>query len=142
MKTVDELRYHIKRYWESWEVERGRLLKFCDEIEREIAETRIPLPLDMDGVPIRLHDKMEAEDGMTLPVKSIHFTSEDWDDGSWWVNEARFDPKELRHAKPRTIEDVLQEFGDWYAHTKGGCDEDGIIAEYADELRELIENSY
>jgi hypothetical protein len=34
-----------------------------------------------------------------------------------------------------TVEDVLREFGDWYAHTKGGCDEDGIIAEYAAKLR-------
>ena len=32
----------------------------------------------------------------------------------------------------------LREFGDWYAHTKGGCDEDTVLTEYAAEIRELL----
>lgn len=50
-------------------------------------------------------------------------------------NRALINPKLLRHHHEPTVEDVLREFGDWYAHTKGGCDEDGIIAEYAAKLR-------
>ena len=44
-----------------------------------------------------------------------------------------YHPSVLHHAP--TVEDVLREFGDWYAHVKGGCDEDGIITEYAKKLR-------
>ena len=57
----------------------------------------------------------------------VNATAYDWEH---WLqkNESLFKPKP-------TVEDVLREFGDWYAHTKGGCDEDGIIAEYAKRLR-------
>lgn len=146
---VDSMQAHIDGLQDELaraQAETARVRDDLEKVERrhdrlcdELAERYMPLPVDMYGVPIRLHDKMEAGDGMTFPVKSIHFTSEDWDDGSWWVNEARFNPKELRHYHEPTIEDVLQEFGDWYAYTKGGCDEDGIIAEYADKLRGLME---
>lgn len=120
----------------------------CDGIEREIAETHVLLPLDADGVPIHVGDVVEfGETRNKGNVKALNehmaivmHVDSDYTNyakyGLLWSADA------CTHVKPRTIEDVLQEFGDWYAHTKGGCDEDGIIAEYADELRELIENSY
>lgn len=128
MKIVDELRHHIKRYWESWEVERGRLLKFCDEIEHEIAETYMPLPLDMNGEPIRIGDTVrELGDKVPMKVMSLAFYEDCVD-----VNTCGMNPNLLMHVKPRTVEDVLSEL---IADSKVS---DETIAKYADELRELM----
>ena len=140
----DADRHYCKYHANDFELTREQVCELKREVsrlERERDEKYVALPLDADGVPIRLHDKMEAVDGMTFPAKSLHFTSEDWDDGSWWVNEARFDPKGLRHHHGRTVEDVLQTMleqavGYSEAHTTVALD---AIVKYADELRELME---
>lgn len=56
----------------------------------------------------------------------------------WYIitdNKWSFQSEKRRHYHVPTVEDVLREFGDWYTHTKGGCDEDSIIAEYAAKLQ-------
>jgi hypothetical protein len=88
----------------------------------------VKLPKDADNVPWNVGDR--DEDGNT--VIELRLTSSGWcvmTDGGWFCYLDRY-----RHYQPPTVEDVLREFGDWYAHTKGGCDEDGIIAEYAAKL--------
>lgn len=91
----------------------------------------IKLPVDADGEYIRIGDVMDK--GKVTCIR---------DCGKGWeviLNSLyTYDAPSLRHHEP-TVEDVLREFGDWYAHTKGGCDEDGIIAEYAAKLK-LVSN--
>ncbi len=118
------------------------------------------IPLDADGVPIHLGDVMEGMDkhdtlryvkGEVIEVSYIATDSEGlvasvalqvWAaDGKSW-HRSYLDPYAAvyRHVKPKpTVEELLQEFGDWYAYTKGGCDEDGIVAEYAEKIREACE---
>ena len=91
----------------------------------------VKLPVDADGEYIRIGDVMDK--GKVTCIR---------DCGKGWeviLNSLyTYDAPSLHHHEP-TVEDVLREFGDWYAHTKGGCDEDGIIAEYAAKLK-LISN--
>lgn len=93
----------------------------------------IRLPVDADGEYIHFGDVMEM-DGDSELREVVGFYEEGF---LAWLN-GRFVPcvaNLYRHHHAPTVEDVLREFGDWYAHTKGGCDEDGIVAEYAAKLR-------
>jgi len=91
----------------------------------------VKLPVDANGEYIHIGDRMQVCDtGTVFNVTLLRLIN-----SGWVVNPVNFVPSNLRHYREPTVEDVLREFGDWYAHTKGGCDEDGIIAEYAAKLR-------
>ncbi len=95
------------------------------------------LPVDADGELIRTGDMMQIKDcdgRWCGPFKVLYqvFTGAEW---RIVLDAGTYAPKECRHYHAPTVEDVLREFGDRYARTKGGCDEDGIIAEYAAKLR-------
>lgn len=100
--------------------------------DKDMAELGwIRLPVDANNEYIRVGDRMQVCDtGIVFDVTLLRLIN-----SGWVVNPVNFVPSDLRHYREPTVEDVLREFGDWYAHTKGGCDEDGIIAEYAAKLR-------
>ena len=149
MESTDELRRYIRSFVTgSMETD---LTDFADEIEREIAERFMELPVDADGVPIHVGDELcgygRLNGGVTVSavtgwggviVTDKGMTCNPAKDGLLW------DGQECRHVKPRTIEDVLEEFliefDDWDWNT-GGNDRDNarkqLFAKYADELREL-----
>lgn len=111
---------------------------YADEIEREVSERYMPLPLDADGVPIRVGDKMRNG-----TVTSI------WDSGKGWeiildYYRSAHRPCDLTHYHRPTIEDVLFEILE-KAAPRGFEDgsyvfglSDDEIAKYADKLREVI----
>lgn len=128
-----------------------KALLIADAIEREIAERYIELPLDADGVPIRVGDWLvgvKRWSGERFQVSHIEFDGERWEAVDVETSDA-IDAKDTRHVKPRTLEDVLRDcvthsmtvdrvvdgipvlgidetmFGDW-------------IVENEDELRELL----
>lgn len=99
-----------------------------DEIEREIAEKYIELPVDADGVLIRIGDTVrELDDCVPMKVMSLTFYEDCVD-----VNACGMNPNLLRHVKPRTVEDVLRDFLDEKVYTSK------TYERYADELRGLI----
>lgn len=104
------------------------------EIEREIAEKYMELPVDADGVLIRIGDTV-SEVGDCVPMKVMSLTFyEDCVD----VNACGMNPKLLLHVKPRTVEDVLRDCcNEWNEHC-GDDWESGVYAKYASELRELL----
>lgn len=143
------------RAWSKEHLSRSSILAIADRIdaehERELRETGedivrdvrrewVRLPLDADGVPICVGDVMECGDGTVFTVESISLHPFGWRcdgdgiDRNGYKCTAHPIP-DCCHHHATTVEDVLREFGDWYAYTKGGCDEDGIIAEYAQRLR-------
>lgn len=107
------------------------LLRIADQIEAEIVERYMELPVDAEGVPIHCGDRMRLDNGH---------------EGEVWLIGAQdimmsdhtcFDWARSRHVKPRTIEDVLREFGAEFD------DYDDVwlnekVAEYADEIRGLL----
>ena len=109
----------------------------ADAIESEIAERYMLLPVDADGVPIHLYDKLLKSTGAAKPSygevvgvsdDSVFFNAKQgW--GSNWS-------KLTRHVKTRTLEDVIEgainaAFGNEAPF--------GVIAKKAaDEIRELF----
>jgi len=114
---------------------------YADAIEAEISERYCPLPLDSDGVPCNVGD-MLIHDGSEHEVLAV-------DTRCVWFDIARrtialepFPADECRHVKPRTIEDVLDDYRRELVET-WACTlddemtdaEDEITARYADEIR-------
>ncbi len=116
------------------------LLIIADEIEREIESRYMELPVDADGVPIRVGDVMCSagirEKGHKVVVSAI------FEDGfvEYGSDNGLIGPlcqEDWVHVNPRTIEDVLRDLVDGI----GSVDFDALtaIGEAADEIRELME---
>lgn len=131
--------------------------KAIEGIEREISERYMELPTDADGTPIRLGDVMDGV-GMydtlrdvTGEVIEVSFNATDsnecvasvalqvWsDDGKSWrrIYIDQYADVYRHHVKPRTIEDVLEEFAHEWNDTHHD-DMPALKAKYADELRSM-----
>lgn len=87
------------------------------------------LPVDADGVPIHVGNKIEYLSGGRDIVRFITLN-----DNGWLVNERGWEPYTMRHHCVQTVEDVLREFArecdaDAYGIT------DAKVAEFAAKLR-------
>lgn len=97
----------------------------------------VRLPLDADGVPIRVGDVMEG----TCPSgKHVNGTVNAIGDGVFWLSNVQFSlkPNYMHHHHAPTVEDVLREFANQFAPeatTLSDQDFDEIISEYAAKLR-------
>lgn len=147
MESIEKLRTVARNMAKGMNLENHEecnlLLIIADEIEREIAEKYIELPVDADGVPIlvgedvvRTNDRLQPEIVRVIGVSggSVFFKH----DGRIKQNVAH----NLHHVKPRTIEDVLRDV--WkealdYANSAIWRNPDEVFAERANEIRELME---
>lgn len=108
----------------------------CDEIESEIERDYMPVPVDADGIPIRVGDVVEANDWSSKrTVDSFAVVCRDAEGYRVWHGA-----NELRHVKPRTLEDVLKELAsdvrkEWI--NKAPIAEH-TYTEYAAEILELL----
>ena len=107
--------------------------EIADEIQDEIESRFMPMPLDADGVPIRVGDEMENGEYRGK------VTDMSWDGHFWHVyhGSIAIAPCDYTHVKPRTVEDVLLDFlresRNFNLKRDGEVDE--AIAKYAAELR-------
>ena len=135
MKSIDKLREKLAMSMDTWF--KRDLVCIADEIEAEISDRYIPLPLDADGVPIHIGDEVEdGTGGGSITVRSLTYFDDCCD-----VNACGLSSHLLRHVKPRTIEDVLRDC----AWALGGKPEEAYldddwknVGKYAAELRELM----
>lgn len=101
------------------------------EIEREVSERFVELPVDADGVPIRDGDKVKIPNTAFDDPYDVFAVAHDY-----WVDMDGFTHKPMQtvHVKPRTVEDVLAEFG---RESAGASLEEtnALLAKYAAELR-------
>lgn len=138
IKALDKLRKYAEVHWEPWDASRERLNESLDEIEQEIAKRYIELPVDADGVPIRIGDVVDL-DGDVFTVRVIRLDDYDWH-GGWMVtglgSQVCGDACECRHVNPRTIEDAIADALRDYAITDMSRDE--VIAKYAEEIRGMM----
>ena len=120
--------------------------QIADEIEAEIAERYMLLPVDADGVPIRVGDVIKSDYEQPTEVTLIEIAIAKNEEPAYvlyWGDPMRYgdrdndwgdfpdQPSSYRHVKPRTVEDVLADvLHDSY--TMGAAD---VIAKYAAELR-------
>lgn len=104
----------------------------CDEIEREIAERYMEYPVDADGVPVHVGDKMQYHGGEPFTVCAVApGVIHTWAAVKLGERSTTYHymPDQCTHYKPRTIEDVLQDAGVSVA----------AIEDVAAEIRELVE---
>ena len=114
-----------------------------DMKDRELSEEHglVRLPVDADGVPIRIGDVMEWVDieGTVEVVCTVDAVGVDcffaWDAAN--CRYAQKDANAYRHHRPPTVEDVLAEFADKVCNSghQWGLDAKDTIAEYAAKLR-------
>ena len=147
MESLDKLRWRIKNGTLSFNTE-SQLYALADEIEREISEKYMELPVDADGVPIHVGDMLcdAGYDKKKSNITFVHvfvvegFTSELPDGkGQLMLVDAEDDcyySKGCKHYKPRTIEDVLTEFADSIRNQNDDFSK-LVVKEYADELRQM-----
>ncbi len=136
MRALDKLRVMIDK--SRHEYEQGNVSyvvgfnDIADRIEAEIAERYMELPVDADGVVIRVGDWMLTTGGYRERVGAV--SSGGWNDAPLWC------AADTSHAKPRTIEDVLREFSKRVLNSghQWGLDAEETTAKYAAELRELM----
>lgn len=135
MKSIEKLRGYAPNHQELYAVCNAA----ADEIEREIAERYIELPLDADGVPIHVGDKMQYHGGEPFTVCAVApAVIHTWAVVKLGERKTTYDyePAQCSHYKPRTVEDVLAEFADCV------CEEDGFdqedVKRCAEEIRELM----
>lgn len=131
--ALENLRHLIDCY--GWRDNRDMqdFIDAADMIDMQYVE----LPKDADGEVWHVGDFAVGEVNPRNPKKIERMI---WygPDSGWQLETNTIIypcPDRPRHHHKPTVEDVLREFGDWYTHTKGGCDEDGIIADYAAKLQ-------
>ena len=128
LESIEKLRGY------SW-IGGGKVNEYLDAIEAEIAERFMELPVDADGVPIRMGDMMESihfVNGCGKPRGFVvglvigdveNIVSLDTEHG-----QKDFAFAVVRHYKPRTVEDVLMNAGVSVA----------AISDVAAEIREVL----
>lgn len=110
---------------DAWRMAANRAL---EEIDRELAGRYIELPVDMDGVPWHIGDVVDGH-GV---VRSMDLNRHGWS----FLGLTAIDPAIHRHAKPRTLMNVLADFA---AEVERGRNDYKTAMRYADEIRELLE---
>ena len=124
---------------DSWHREFDRL---ANAIQAEVDERFMELPVDADGVPIRVGDVVKctfADDNATVKYLSLQEDGwsivVDYPDG-----RGHRTPESMRHVKPRTLEDVLCDFANDVAMQghQIGLTAHGLSDKYAAEIRELL----
>ena len=112
MKSLDRLMEFVE--------EDAVLAEMVEDVNDEVSERFLELPIDADGVPIHLGDYLKSEeyDGRQFPCRGLNV--EVCNSGKRWTVCLSYDSysgtseytpaNRCRHVKPRTIEDVLRDF--------------------------------
>ena len=147
LESIEKLREFIGDYFVNSGQAYLQGLAIAGSIEREIAERYMLLPADADGVPIHVGDVLDPPKGSEeygrLIVTELTYDGEDWYfkgemPASFTGQAGYFNVIGFAHAKPRTIESVLRDMLDAYDSGEHGEMPYSLLADYADEIRELM----
>lgn len=135
------------------------LLVIADEIEADIAERYMLLPVDADGVPIHVGDVMKLKQ-CGERIGTVTAVGKREEARAWVLPDGKnvsisYIASGIKHVKQRPIEDVLREFILDADCVVCGCGDpeadmtpeeieqarEAWVAKYAAELRELMEVS-
>lgn len=130
IECVEKLRKLCQEYGDELITIRPfNILQMLEAIEAEVAERYIELPVDADGVPVKLGDILYADDTDRFAVHEIiYYKGERYTINGYWLELFEF-----HHVKPRAVEDVLRELRDESRQDQRDFD----LSAYADELREM-----
>lgn len=140
MESIEKLRTAARNMAKGRNLEHHEecnlLLRIADEIEAEIAECYMKLPVDADGVPIHEGDLMDSNAFGVVEVEGfIHGAV------AFWIYDPQpahvaTSPANLLHHKPRTLENVLEDM--LIEKDETDLCSMGLIAKYAAEIREVL----
>lgn len=136
MESIEKLRTWVNDLLYSRDV-REEFASLCDEVQAEIESRYMELPVDAEGEPIKMGDRVIDECKHSFQVGALHV----YIDGEWNVGVMGTLPASLRHVKPRTVEDVLEDVVKLcFNAKKQGFDAEyvmssGNIADFAAELQ-------
>lgn len=140
MESIEKLRTAARNMAKGRNLEHHEecnlLLRIADEIEAEIAERYMKLPVDADGVPIHEGDLMDSNAFGVVEVEGfIHGAV------AFWIYDPQpahvaTSPANLLHHKPRTLENVLEDM--LIEKDETDLCSMGLIAKYAAEIREVL----
>ena len=131
--AIDAIHAGLERdYATACRVNEQQDLEYIDLAKRY--DNTITLPLDADGVPVRIGDVMEWPDGDDEPFEVVGIGENGtlfymYDDSCEWTNAMY-----KRHHVP-TVEDVLREMLDAWGELPSNATNEAIIAEYAAKLK-------
>ena len=114
---------------------------WCEEHEDKLEEHGwVKLPVDADGVPIRVGDELTEVElrrrgGKPAEVVCILYNDEGCVVSSSDPSGFFYDPSTLTHKLPPTVEDVLREFALKVAEKECITMRKGVVEEYAKRLR-------
>ena len=125
----------LREYAKSEDVFYQDILDYADAIEREVSERYMLRPVDADGVPIHAGDYVTSERGGIIGKKAGVVATV-------YLVGYSVDPCCLHHVKPRTVENVLRDFGVDAAHelnaNPNATISEATIAKYVAEISELL----
>lgn len=131
MKEIDDLREIISNVT-TWNYQRDLLELNLNLIEQAINDRYLELPLDADGEPIHLSDKLDNN----LLVCGISATSAIcYDDNNFSFEYVLF--KDAHHAKPDTIEGALREFAPLWVDTYNPEEKDDLIKRFTARIETI-----
>ena len=142
VESIKRLREYANVKWEPWNESREHLLVMLDEIESEIAERYMELPVDADGVPIHMGDVIQFvnEQGGTGAKVEVCAVSNYY--AYYGEGKHFYRTKNCHHVKQRTVEDVLRDFvneAEWEQSPDSYEEiERRLITLYAAEIRDLL----
>lgn len=88
-------------------------VSLSDDIQREVDEQYMKLPVDADGVPWTIEDgEFDGMMGRAIELNMIAYSVKT---GKWYLlddNKMTHAAILCHHVKQRTVEDVLREYGD------------------------------
>ena len=144
LESLDKLREWALDYGF---IARGDPYQLADEIQAEIDSRYMLLPVDADGVPIRVGEKVAFRSDAPVTVMSIGMSQVyGLNDCGFYGPAGNFFGKgtfgEVHHVKPRTVEDVLEDFirayDEWDDYSNGDDrmrERELLFSRFADELQ-------
>lgn len=133
MESIEELRKYCKDRDALLVLTAYKLNELADAIEAEVAERYVALPLDADGVPVRIGDVMEWDDTSTAEVVGVgdgtFFYVEDGEAQADW-SCAKYKVHHYEPTVESTLREMLAEIGEGGVYA-----EDVLLAKYAPRLR-------
>lgn len=150
MSITDELRKWLKSlYTPNSATVKDEGEHIADRIDAEyqkairelnnLADASVLLPVDADGVPIRVGDVMDSKvdylfDGKPFTVRALVLCEDGWEVGDGRFGN-RYEPDSLRHHHEPTVEDVLREFALAVCKDDALTIRKGVVDEYAAKLQ-------
>ena len=133
---------NLRKYGMSYNgVSQDAIMRHADAIQAEVDKAYMRLPVDADGVPIHVGDEMMLANGSRVIVLAVNCGRSQSDAMFHTAGGKRFTAYMYKHAKPRTLEDVLNDFVNEVAHQghQIGLTAPEIIKRYETEISELME---